>query len=251
MLVDLERVSFNFGNNWALKDVSLSLDKGEFLFLTGPSGAGKTTLMRLLYAALPVTRGMRAEVCGHDLKNLSSAQIPKLRREIGVVFQDFKILPKKTVMANVAMALEVRGTARELIERRVRAVLRVLKLEDKAYEACERLSGGEQQRVAIARSVVVNPKLILADEPTGNLDIGLSRRLIEVFRQFHAYGTSIIMATHSSEILRMAPEAKVLHLSDGMVCGDMCSVESQVGPLVQPMTADERATMEEDGEAGS
>jgi len=251
VLVELERVSFNFGNNWALKDVSLRLDKGEFLFLTGPSGAGKTTLMRLLYAALPVTRGVRAEVCGFDLKNLKGAQVPKLRREIGVVFQDFKILPRKTVMANVAMALEVRGTPRELVERRVRAVLRVLKLEDKAYEACERLSGGEQQRVAIARSVVVNPKLILADEPTGNLDLGLSRRLIEVFRQFHAYGTSIVMATHSSEILRMAPEAKALHLQDGMVCGDMCSVESQPGPLVQPMTQAERAAMEEDAEGGS
>ena len=246
-MVHLERVSFNFGKDWALKDVSLSLDKGEFLFLTGPSGAGKTTLMRLLYGALPVTRGMKAEVCGFDLKKLTRSRIPKLRREIGVVFQDFKILPKRTVFANVALALEVRGTPRNLIERRVRAVLRVLKLDDKAYEACERLSGGEQQRVAIARAVVVNPKLILADEPTGNLDMGLSRRLIEVFKQFHAYGASIIMATHNAEVLHMVPEARVLHLDDGTVCEAQCSVESRGEPLSRPIDQDASADMEGEG----
>jgi cell division transport system ATP-binding protein len=230
-IVELERVSFNFGSSWALQDVSLALGKGEFLFLTGPSGAGKTTLLKLLYAALPLRRGTRANVCGFDLKRIRRGRVPMLRREIGVVFQDFKILPRRTVFANVAMALEVRGMARHVIERRVRAVLRVLRLENKAYEPCVRLSGGEQQRVAIARSVVVNPKLILADEPTGNLDAGLSRRLMDVFKQFHVYGTSIIMATHSAELLDTVPEAKVLHLQDGRMCTDDCQVESQPGPL--------------------
>lgn len=215
-MVELKHLSYNFGSHWALKDINLSVDKGDFLFLTGPSGAGKTTLLRMLYGALPVTRG-RASVAGFDLHRLKRRQVPQLRRRVGVVFQDFKILGKRTVFDNVAMALEVRGMPRSPLERRVRAIIRAMGLETKSYTPCERLSGGEQQRVAIARSMVSNPELILADEPTGNLDIGLTMHLMEIFKQFHTYGTSVIMATHSREVLEAVPEARVLHLENGRI----------------------------------
>jgi len=215
-MVELKHVSHNFGTHWALKDVTFSLGKGEFLFLTGPSGAGKTTLLKLLYAALPLTRG-QAKVAGFELHRLKKRQVPELRRKVGVVFQDFKILPQRTAFENIALALEVRGMKRETRERRVRAIIRAMGLENLSYSPCSQLSGGEQQRVAIARSMVVNPELILADEPTGNLDRDLTLHLMEVFKQFHTYGTSVIMATHNREILDLVPEASILHLEDGMV----------------------------------
>jgi cell division transport system ATP-binding protein len=215
-MVNVERLSYNFGSYWALKDVSFTLEKGEFLFLTGHSGAGKTTLLRLLYGALPVDRG-RASVAGFQLNNLKKRDIPRLRRKVGVVFQDFKILPERTVFDNVAMALEVRGMPRTHLERRVRAIIRALGLETRSYSLCQRLSGGEQQRVAIARSMVANPELILADEPTGNLDVDLTMHLMEIFKQFHTYGTSVIMATHSTEVLECVPGARILHLQDGRI----------------------------------
>ncbi|MDD3312537.1 cell division ATP-binding protein FtsE [Pseudodesulfovibrio sp.] len=215
-MVKVDRLSHNFGAYWALKDVSFSLDKGEFLFLTGHSGAGKTTLLKLLYGALPVTRG-RASVAGVQLNDLKRRNIPLLRRKVGVVFQDFKILPRRTVFDNVAMALEVRGMPRTHLERRVRAIIRAMGLETKSYSPCERLSGGEQQRVAIARSMVANPELILADEPTGNLDFDLTMHLMEIFKQFNTYGTTVIMATHSREVLDCVPDAKVLHLQEGRI----------------------------------
>jgi cell division transport system ATP-binding protein len=217
-MVRFQRVSHTFGKAWALRDVTFAIAKGDFLFITGPSGAGKTTLLRLMYAALPLMRG-QAAVAGYDLASLARHRVPDLRRQIGVVFQDFKILPRRTVFDNVALALEVRGMARQVIERRVRAVLRVLEIEDKIHEPCERLSGGEQQRVAIARSMVVNPQLILADEPTGNLDPTLSTRLMEVFKQFYSFGATVIVATHSREMLQCKRDAKILHLVDGCVAG--------------------------------
>ncbi len=215
-MVELHRVSYSFGSYWALKDVSFKLGKGEFLFLTGHSGAGKTTLLRLLYGALPLKRG-RGRVAEYELHRLRKSQVPELRRKVSVVFQDFKILPDRSVFQNVAMALEVRGLARNHLERRVRAIIRAMGLESKSYQRCERLSGGEQQRVAIARSMVANPKLILADEPTGNLDAELTNHLMDLFKQFHTYGTTVIMATHNQAILDTVPEAKRLHLEQGSV----------------------------------
>lgn len=191
--------------------------KGEFIFLTGHSGAGKTTLMRLLYGALPLTRG-QASVAGYDLHDIKRGQIPMLRRELGVVFQDFKILPNRSVYENVSLALTVRSMPKSVVDKRVRAIIRALGLEKKTYSKCSSLSGGEQQRVAIARAMVVNPKLIIADEPTGNLDFELSLHLMDVFKQFHTHGTTVVMATHSREILRCVPEARIIHLEDGQLC---------------------------------
>lgn len=211
-----------FGSQWALKDISFSLGKGEFLFLTGHSGAGKSTLLKLLYGELRLKRG-RAKVCGFDLNKLNRRRLPMLRRRVGVVFQDFKVLPKRSVFDNVAMSLEVRGMARTHLERRVRAIIRAMGLESKSYTPCEFLSGGEQQRVAIARSMVGGPELILADEPTGNLDVDLTMHLMEIFKQFHNYGTSVIMATHSQEVLQCVPDARTLHLE----CGRMVLLDGK------------------------
>ncbi len=215
-MITLNHVSHNFGTHWALKNISLDLRKGDFLFLVGPSGAGKTTLLRLLHGAIPLQRG-QATVAGFNLQTIKARHIHLLRREVSVVFQDFKILPQRTVFANVALALEVRNMPRMHTERRVRAVLRGLDLETKAQTPCAELSGGEQQRVAIARAVVVGPQLLLADEPTGNLDRELAMRLMSIFLQFHAHGTTIILATHNQEILSCLPDAKILHLEDGSI----------------------------------
>lgn len=217
-IVKVQRVSHNFGTHWALKDVSFSLEKGGFLFLTGPSGAGKTTLLRLLYGSLPLSRGA-AQVAGVDLKDLKKRRLPYLRRQVSVVFQDFRILQDRTVAENVALPLEVRGEKKRTIERRVNAVLRSMNLSNRSHCICAELSGGEQQRVAIARSIVVNPKLLLADEPTGNLDLDLSMHLMDVFKQFHTFGTTIILATHNREIVRSVPHARRLELAGGQVVG--------------------------------
>ena len=226
-MVRFYRVSYTFGQSWALRDVTFGIEKGDFLFVTGPSGAGKSTLLRLMYGGLPLERG-QGRVAEFNLKTLSRRNVYKLRRQIGVVFQDFKILPRRSVFDNVALALEVRGEKRPVIERRVRAVLRVLDIEEKTYDRCERLSGGEQQRVAIARSMVVNPQLILADEPTGNLDATLSWRLMDVFKQFHAFGTTIVVATHSREMLEAKPDAKILQLEHGRITGANFDVAAHV-----------------------
>jgi len=216
-MVHLDHVNCTLGGTKALADVSLHVERGEFVFLTGPSGAGKTTLLRVLYGDLKPKSGA-AMVAGVDLMRLKSAGLPELRRKVAVVFQDFKVLPELSVFENIAIALEVRGVSAVSIDRRVRAVIRALDLEERSYAPCRQLSGGEQQRVAIARSMVVNPELILADEPTGNLDSDLSRHLIDLFKQFNTYGTTIIMATHNREVLAWAPEARQVHLVRGQVC---------------------------------
>jgi len=215
-MVHLDHVNCAFGGAQALKDVSLHVERGEFVFLTGPSGAGKTTLLRVLYGDLKPSSGT-ATVAGVDLMRLRASGLPALRRKVGVVFQDFKVLPERSVFENIAIALEVRGVPKASIDRRVRAVIRALDLEERSYAPCRELSGGEQQRVAIARSMVVNPELILADEPTGNLDADLSRHLIELFKQFNTYGTTIIMATHNRDVLSWAPEARQAHLVHGQL----------------------------------
>lgn len=225
-MIDIQRLSFSFGSHWVLKDVSFRVRKGEFLFLSGPSGAGKTTLIRLLHGAYRM-QGGKALVAGFDLKTTPSSQLFRLRREVGVVFQDFRILSGRTVTDNVALPLRVRGMSEEVIARRVRAVLRSLQLDTRAKRRCEELSGGEQQRVAIARSIIVNPRLLLADEPTGNLDKSLALRLMEIFRQFHRHGTTVVLATHNRELMAGRPEARVLTLRDGRLVSGQDRSEEQ------------------------
>ncbi|GHV54007.1 cell division ATP-binding protein FtsE [Deltaproteobacteria bacterium] len=215
-MIKVAHLSYSFGSFWALKDITFALAKGEFLFLSGPSGAGKTTLLRTLYADLPLQRG-EARVANFHLGKMTQKQIPLLRRDVSVVFQDFKILPERSVWTNIAIALEVRGLAPVHVERRVRAVAKALGLDGRLHALCGKISGGEQQRVAVARSFVVNPRVLLADEPTGNLDPDLSLRLMDLFMQFQAYGTTIIFATHSHELLRRHPTARLMRLEEGMV----------------------------------
>ncbi|NCC23750.1 MAG: ATP-binding cassette domain-containing protein [Deltaproteobacteria bacterium] len=218
-MIEVNHLSFSFGRHWVLKDVTFSVGKGEFVFLTGPSGAGKTTLMRVLHGALPVTRG-NVSVAGFALAPKVRPRVDLLRRKVSVVFQDFKILPDRTAFQNVMIPLHIIGLPPSRAERRVRAVLRSLQLEDKADVPCRELSGGEQQRVAIARAVVVNPAVLLADEPTGNLDRSLAMRLLAVFRQFHLHGTTIVLATHNHDVLKSQPGGRILQLNDGRIEGE-------------------------------
>ncbi|MDR2801030.1 MAG: ATP-binding cassette domain-containing protein [Desulfovibrio sp.] len=215
-MIQVRHLSHSFGQHQALRDVSFSLGKGEFVFLSGPSGAGKTTLLRILHAALPIQRG-EAVVAEFNLGQLPSVRVPLLRRQVGVVFQDFKILPLRTVEENIALPLELRGLSDTHIERRVRAVCIALGLEERVKVKCRDISGGEQQRVAIARALVTNPKVLLADEPTGNLDPALSLRLMELFKQFQTYGATVLFATHSRELMGHYPEAHVMHLENGRI----------------------------------
>jgi cell division transport system ATP-binding protein len=215
-MIHVRHLSHNFSSYWALKDCTFSLEKGDFVFLSGPSGAGKTTLLRLLYGSLSIQRG-EIRIAGMDVKRLTQKQVPLLRRQVGVVFQDFKILPLRTVQQNIALPLEVRGLAPQHIERRVRAVSRALGLDGRLSIPCAELSGGEQQRVAIARAFVVNPQVLLADEPTGNLDPELSLRLVELFKQFQAYGATVLFATHSIDLMRRHPGAHIMRLEHGMI----------------------------------
>ncbi len=237
-MVHLEHVTCSMGGVQALSDVTLHVERGDFVFLTGPSGAGKTTLLRVLYGDLRPKRGT-AVVAGIDLMRLRPGHLPELRRKVAVVFQDFKVLGERTVFENIALALEVRGVPRASIDRRVRAVIRALNLEERSYTACAALSGGEQQRVAIARSMVVNPELILADEPTGNLDADLARHLIELFKQFNTYGTTIIMATHNREVLSWAPEARRVHLVHGRVSLPAADIVDEGAPRASDHAGDE------------
>ncbi|MDR1242085.1 MAG: cell division ATP-binding protein FtsE [Deltaproteobacteria bacterium] len=217
-MIEVRHLSHSFGPHWALKDCSFQLQKGEFLFLSGPSGAGKTTLLRLLFAGIPVQRG-EVRVAGFALNQIKDSAVPLLRRQVSVVFQDFKILPDRSVYDNVILPLQVRGLGRVHSDRRVRAVVRALGLDSRIHLLCGELSGGEQQRVAVARAFVVNPKVLLADEPTGNLDADLSFRLMDLFKQFQAYGTTMIVATHSQELVKRHPEAKIIRLEDGKITG--------------------------------
>jgi cell division transport system ATP-binding protein len=217
-MIEVRHLSHSFGPHWALKDCSFHLNKGEFLILSGPSGAGKTTLLRLLFAGIPVQRG-EVSVAGFALNRIKDSAVPLLRRQVSVVFQDFKILPDRSVYDNVILPLQVRGLGRVHSDRRVRAVVRALGLDSRINLLCGELSGGEQQRVAVARAFVVNPKVLLADEPTGNLDADLSFRLMDLFKQFQAYGTTMIVATHSQELIKRHPEARIIRLEDGKITG--------------------------------
>lgn len=202
------------GEQYALHDVTLTADKGDFLFITGPSGAGKTTLLKLIFCAEKSTRGQLL-VDGINLQRIKRSGIPYLRRKIGVVFQDFKLLGERTVFANVGLALEVTGRPRSYIEKKVRQVLRLVGLDGKEKHLCRRLSGGEQQRVAIARAVASNPILVLADEPTGNLDDEITMEILELFREINRRGTTIVFATHNRELIGKVPGAKVGMLRKG------------------------------------
>ncbi len=202
----------------ALRDVDLVVPEGDFVFLVGPSGAGKSTLMRLLIRDELATKG-HVVVDGSDLAHLRRRDVPRIRRKIGVVFQDFKLLPRKTVRENVAFALEVTGTPRAKIRPAVNRVLALVGLTAQADQLPTQLSGGEQQRTAIARALVHDPRVVIADEPTGNLDPVISWELIQLLLRINDLGVTILMATHDAEVVT-ALRKRVVALEDGRVIRD-------------------------------
>lgn len=200
-MIQLHNVSLAYQKDaTALDGISLRIDKGEFVFLTGPSGAGKTTLLRLLYGALSPTTG-QVLVNGQNVSRMTPSQIPLLRRSIGVVFQDFKLLQNRTVFENVAITLEVLGWGRTDIGKKVLHILKQMGIESKINLTPQRLSGGEQQRVALARALVNDPKILLADEPTGNLDEANKNQILSVFKDANARGTTVVVATHDRRLI--------------------------------------------------
>lgn len=206
------------GGTVAAADVSLDIQKGEFVFLVGASGSGKSTLVRLMLREEPVTRG-KIWVAGKDITTLPKWKIPFLRRSVGTVFQDYKLLPNKTVRENVAFALEVLGRPRSVIGPQVDQVLELVGLEDKAVRYPKQLSGGEQQRVSVARSFVNRPPIMLCDEPTGNLDPKTSVGLMKLLDRINRTGTTIVMATHDHAIVD-AMKRRVVALEGGRVVRD-------------------------------
>jgi cell division transport system ATP-binding protein len=206
------------GNITALRDISVDVSKGEFLFLVGPSGSGKSTFLRLLLREEPPTAG-RIVVAGRDISRLSHWKIPQLRRNIGCIFQDFKLLPTRTVYENVAFAMEVIGRPRHVIRTQVPQVLDLVGLAKKAGRFPNELSGGEQQRVSIARAFVNRPLILLADEPTGNVDPATTVGIMRILDRINRTGTTVVMATHDQRIVD-AMRRRVVELDHGMMMRD-------------------------------
>jgi cell division transport system ATP-binding protein len=203
----------------ALDDVSFQVEKGEFVFITGHSGSGKSTTLRLLHLAERPTEG-EVRICGFSSALTSDRELWKIRRRVGMVFQDFRLLPGRTARDNVEFALEVTGNRRGEIVARSNRLLAQVGLAAKSGARVEELSGGEQQRVAIARALANEPQVLLADEPTGNLDERASRGILDLFRELNASGMAILMATHDLELVRAHPSIRVLELSQGRLAFD-------------------------------
>ena len=219
-MISLDTVSkvYPAGTRPALDTVSVNVDKGEFVFLIGQSGSGKSTVLRLLLREELPTKG-RVEVDGRDVGKLPKRKVPELRRKIGCVFQDFRLLPKKNVYDNVAFALEVINKSQRSIKRTVPEVLDLVGLDGKANRLPHELSGGEQQRVAIARAFVNRPLVLLADEPTGNLDPDTSQGIMSLLERINRTGTTVVMATHDNNIVD-AMRRRVVELDMGKVVRD-------------------------------
>jgi cell division transport system ATP-binding protein len=206
------------GGTVALRDVDLDVKKGEFVFVVGPSGSGKSTLISLLLREQRVTRG-RIWVAGKDITKMPAWKVPHLRRSVGTVFQDYKLLPTRTVSENVGFALEVLGRQRAVIDRQVQQVLELVGLQTKGDRYPRQLSGGEQQRVSVARAFVNRPPILLADEPTGNLDPATSVGIMRVLDRVNRTGTTVLMATHDHAIVD-AMRRRVVQLERGKVIRD-------------------------------
>ena len=212
-IIRLFHVHKNYGAKKALANITLDISKNELLFISGPSGAGKTTLLKLLYLGEKVSEG-QVLIEGINLSRISHNRIPFLRRKFGIIFQDYKLIPTKTVFDNVAIVLEATGKKRRFIEKKVKSILRTVGMEEALHSLPPSLSGGEQQRIAFARAVVGDPKIILADEPTGNLDEVSADTILELLKRFHTRGATVIIATHDKELIRKAG-GRVIHLNQG------------------------------------
>lgn len=217
-MIDFKDVSKHFDNHTALRKITFSISKGEMVFITGPSGSGKTTLLKLIYLSEKPDEG-KITVEDHEFENLNESKIPLIRRKIGVVFQDFRLLNNRNVFENVALALRIRGKDDRELKSRVFDALKIVNLRHKADGSPRTLSGGEQQRIAIARAIVAEPSIILADEPTGNVDPDTATGIIRTFKDINARGTTILVATHNKELFRNTGR-RVLCLDNGNLVGE-------------------------------
>ena len=212
-IIRMFHVHHNYGSKKALIDITLDIAKNEFVFISGPSGAGKTTLLKLFYLGEPVSEG-QVLIDGINLARIPRKRIPQLRRKFGIIFQDYKLIPTRNVYDNVALVLEAAGVKKRLIQKKVKSVLRLVGMEDRLKALPPSLSGGEQQRIAVARAIVGDPKIILADEPTGSLDEESAEVILELLRGVHIRGATVIIATHDKALMRKTG-GQVLHLQQG------------------------------------
>jgi cell division transport system ATP-binding protein len=217
-VIQFDSVTKRFGEITALDQVTLDIERGEFVLLTGPSGAGKSTLLRTIFAAESPDSG-DVRVSGWNVTRLRGSSIPYLRRNIGIVFQDFKLLRQRSALQNVALTLEIRGLPRAEIRQRALAALDAVGLSRRADTQASSLSGGEQQRVAIARAVVGAPTILLADEPTGNLDPALALGILDLLAKIAGAGTTVLVATHDPLVVQKAAARRVVMLDQGRVVG--------------------------------
>ena len=212
-IIRMFRVQKRYGSKFALQDITLDIFKNEFLFITGASGAGKTTLLKLLYLGQKTSEG-QILIDGMNLSRINRKRVPFSRRKFGIIFQDYKLIPTKTVYENIALVLEAAGKKPRLIGKKVRSVLRTVGMEDRIDALPLSLSGGEQQRVAVARAMVGDPKIILADEPTGSLDSEAAAVIMSYLDAFHGRAATVIIATHDKKLLQK-DGARVVRLKDG------------------------------------
>jgi len=218
-VIEFYHVSKQYVKNvWVLNDITFSIKKGEFVFLTGVSGAGKTTLLKMIYKDEIPTKG-QILIDSSNISLIGRGDVYKLRREIGIIFQDFKLLSNRTIYENVALPLLIRGERKSLIDKRVNSSLSLVGLSHRRNYYPMHVSGGEQQRAAIARAIVANPKILIADEPTGNLDTELSIEIFHIFERINANGITIILATHDRHLLNMFPK-RIISLDQGKVVLD-------------------------------
>ena len=214
-MIQLFHVTKRFGANIALQDISLRIRRGEFVFISGPSGAGKTTLLRLMFGAERPSEG-QILIDGINLNRIRRVKLDMLRRRIGFVFQDFKLLNRKTVFQNVALASEVLGERWSITRKKAHQILRAVGLSSKEQAYPLQLSGGEQQRVAIARAMINNPLILFADEPTGNLDPEITKEIMILFRSINLRGTTVVIATHSRDLLENTDQ-RIVTLNRGQI----------------------------------
>lgn len=206
-------------NQYALSDINISIEKGDFVLLTGASGAGKTTLLKLIFKEELPSKG-QILIDSVNINLIPAKKLYKFRRTLGIVFQDFKLLENRTVYENAAIPLQVRGERKSAIDKKVDEALALVGLGHRKYYIPRHISGGEQQRVAIARAIVANPRLLLADEPTGNLDTELSIEIFKIFERINAKGVTVLIATHDRNLIRLFPK-RVLKLDRGRLASDL------------------------------
>jgi len=212
-VIRMFHVHKQYGAKKALTDITLDIPKNDFLFINGPSGAGKTTLLKLLYLGEPVSEG-QILIDGLNISRISRKKVPFLRRKFGIIFQDFKLINSKTVFENIALVLEAVGTRRRLVQKKVKSVLRMVGMEDRLFAFPPSLSGGEQQRIAVARAIIGNPMIVLADEPTGSLDQESADIIINLLQGFHTHGGTVIIATHDKALTK-TQGGRVISLKQG------------------------------------